>query len=286
MPISDSSRPGACETATVPFTLVAFHAHPDDEALLTGGTLARAAAEGHRVVLVVATAGEAGLTGAAQERLGERRIAELRRSADALGCARVEVLGYPDSGSDPALVRRPAGGPVPFAELDPREPAERLAALLREEAADVLTVYDENGGYGHPDHVQVHRVGVLAAALASTPVVLEASVDRGLLQRVARVMRWIPGLSGLVPRSGFASSYLPRDELTHRVDVRAHLAAKKASLAAHASQASGGRGVRTVALLLRLPDPLLRRALGWEWYRERGRQRPEVLLDDAFASLR
>lgn len=270
------------------FTLVSFHAHPDDEALLTAGTLARAAAEGHRVVLVVATAGEAGLTGAGTPQgaaLAERRLAELHRSAEALGCARVEVLGYPDSGSGPGSPSVPPGGPVPFAALDPAGPAERLAALLREESADVLTVYDEHGGYGHPDHVQVHRVGVLAARLAGTPVVLESTVDRTPLQRVARVMRWIPGLSGLVPASGFADAYLPRSELTHRVDVRPHLAAKKASLAAHASQTSGGRGVRTVALLLRLPDPVLRRALGHEWYRERGRT-PGRLLDDVFASLR
>lgn len=269
------------------FTLVAFHAHPDDEALLTGGTLARAAAEGHRVVIVTATAGEAGLSGSPEgsPSLAERRIAELRRSAAALGCARVELLGYPDSGS---TADRPAepGTPVGFARLDPREPAERLAALLREERADVLTVYDEHGGYGHPDHVQVHRVGVLAAALAGTPVVLEATVDRALLQRVARVMRWIPGLAGLVPESRFATAYLPRAELTHRVDVRAHLRAKKASLAAHASQTTGGRGVRTVALLLRLPDGLLRRVLGQEWYRERGRAPGHALLDDVFASLR
>ena len=174
---------------------------------------------------------------------------------------------------------------MPFAALDPRGPAERLAGILRDESADVLTVYDEHGGYGHPDHVQVHRVGVLAAGLAGTPVVLEATVDRTPLQRVAAVMRWIPGVSGLVPPSRFADAYLPRDELTHRVDVRQHLAAKKASLAAHASQATGGRGVRTVALLLRLPDPLLRRVLGHEWYRERGRT-PGRLLDDVFASLR
>jgi LmbE family N-acetylglucosaminyl deacetylase len=269
----------------VPFTLVSFHAHPDDEALLTGGTLARAAAEGHRVVIVVATAGEAGLTaspGPADESLAERRLEELRRSARALGAARVEVLGYPDSGSttQPAPVR------ASFAGTDPSEPAERLAAILREEAADVLTVYDEHGGYGHRDHVQVHRVGVLAARLAGTPVVLEATVDRTSLRRVAGVMRWIPGLARLVPESRFAESYLPRDELTHRVDVRPHLAAKRAALAAHASQATGGRGVRTVALLLRLPDPLLRRVLGQEWFLERGRAHAEDLLDDVFASLR
>lgn len=256
--------------------------------MLTAGTLARAAAEGHRVVLVVATAGEAGLTGAATASgpaLAERRVAELHRSAEALGCARVEVLGYPDSGSGPGSPAGAPGGPAPFAALDPRDPAERLAGILREESAEVLTVYDEHGGYGHPDHVQVHRVGVLAAQLAGTPVVLEATVDRTPLRRVAAVMRWIPGLSGLVPASRFVDAYLPREQLTHRVDVRRHLAAKKASLAAHGSQTSGGRGVRTVALLLRLPDPVLRRALGHEWYRERGR-RPGPLLDDVFASLR
>jgi LmbE family N-acetylglucosaminyl deacetylase len=271
----------------VAFTLVSFHAHPDDEALLTGGTLARVAAEGHRVVLVVATAGEAGLTATSSppSALGTRRIAELRRSAELLGCARVELLGYPDSGSAAAAPGSRGATPT-FAQCDPQEPAARLAAILREEAADVLTVYDEHGGYGHPDHVQVHRVGVLAARLAETPVVLEATVNRAPLVRVAEVMRWIPGLRGLVPPGRFADAYLPREELTHRVDVRPHLAAKKAALAAHATQTTGGRGVRTVSLLLRLPDPLLRRVLGWEWYRERGRPRPENLLDDVFASLR
>jgi LmbE family N-acetylglucosaminyl deacetylase len=271
----------------VAFTLVSFHAHPDDEALLTGGTLARAAAEGHRVVLVVATAGEAGLTGTSSPggALGARRVAKLRRSAELLGCARIEVLGYADSGSAADAPRSP-GGAATFAHRDPKEPAARLAAILREEAADVLTVYDEHGGYGHPDHVQVHRVGVLAARLAGTPVVLEATVARAPLERVATLMRWVPGLRGLVPPGRFATAYLPRELLTHRVDVRAHLAAKKASLAAHATQTTGGPGVRTVSLLLRLPDPLLRRVLGWEWYRERGRPHPDVLLDDVFASLR
>lgn len=240
------------------------------------------------MVIVTATAGEAGLTddGLMDDHpLALRRLDELRRSARALGCARLEVLGYADSGSGPVPPAVP-GRPPTFAQSDPVGPAERLAAILREEAADVLTVYDEHGGYGHPDHVQVHRVGVLAARLAGTPVVLEATVDRALLQRVAGVMRWVPGLRGLVPASRFATSYLPRSALTHRVDVRGQLAAKKAALGAHVSQTTGGRGVRTVALLLRLPDPVLRLALGREWYRERGRAPVGELLDDVFASLR
>ncbi len=101
--------PGAWKTAGVPFTLVSFHAHPDDEALLTGGTLARAAADGHRVVLVTATAGEAGLSGDGMRdaaSLEARRRRELAESARALGCARWEILGYADSGFGPGGTQR------------------------------------------------------------------------------------------------------------------------------------------------------------------------------------
>ena len=85
-------------------TLLAFHAHPDDEALLTSGTMARAAAQGHRVILVVATNGNEGLASSrfvADGRLGERRLRELQESARALGVSRVEYLGYADSGLGP-----------------------------------------------------------------------------------------------------------------------------------------------------------------------------------------
>jgi LmbE family N-acetylglucosaminyl deacetylase len=273
----------------VPLTLVSFHAHPDDEVLLTGGTLARAAAEGHRVILVTATDGGAGLssdgTGATPP-LADRRRAELAAAASALGCARWELLGYQDSGWGEPPAGHHSGGPTAFSDLDPSGPAQRLADLLREEQADALTIYDVRGGYGHPDHIQVHRVGVLAAELAGTPVVLEATVDRGRLRRVASVMRWLPGLSRLVPADRFATSYVDRADLTHEVDVRAHLAAKRAALAAHASQATGGTSVRTLALLLRLPGPVLGLALGREWFRERGRAPGTPLLDDVFASLR
>lgn len=275
----------------MPFTLVSFHAHPDDEALLTGGTLARAAAEGHRVILVTATAGEAGLSDGMRQHLplGERRRVELAQSAAALGCARWELLDYADSGwGDPTGPNDAVSESfsAPFSGLDPAGPAARLAEILQEEQADVLTVYDEHGGYGHPDHVMVHRVGVLAADLAGTPVVLEATVDRGRLQRVASVMRWLPGVSRLVPPDRFGESYTARSELTHEVDVRRHLGAKRAALAAHATQSTGGASVRTLALLLRLPRPVLGLALGREWFRERGREPGAQLLDDVFASVR
>ncbi len=168
------------------YTVVSFHAHPDDESLLTAGTLARAAADGHRVVLVVATAGEAGLAADASG-LGGRRTRELADSARAIGATRVEVLGYPDGR---------------FGDIDPEIAAARLAEILREERADVLTTYDRAGGYGHPDHVQVHRVGRRAAELAGTPVVLEATIDRTLIARLLGVLRRVPGPMPDLPTLG------------------------------------------------------------------------------------
>ena len=268
------------------YTVVSFHAHPDDEALLTAGTLARAAAEGHRVVLVVATAGEAGLTSGAcdAEHLGLRRRAELEASARAIGAARVVVLGHPDSGSSPGA--GPSVGRIPFAALDPRLVAEELALLLTEERADLLTTYDAAGGYGHPDHVQVHRVGELAAALAGTPVVLEATVDRASLMRVTALLRIASRLLPMPYLPDLDEAFTARHLITHRVDVRAHLGAKLASLRAHRSQAGGDDGPRTVALLLGLPRVLRPRVLGIEWFREVGRVPGPEPVDDIFDSLR
>jgi LmbE family N-acetylglucosaminyl deacetylase len=152
----------------MPKTLVTFHAHPDDESLLTAGVMAQAAAAGHRVVLVVATSGEVGEAAASfrgddhddHDALGATRRRELARSAEILGVARVELLGYRDSGhprGDEVDAFTPAPGT--FAAADPSEAADRLAEILREEQADVLTTYDPNGGYGHPDHLRVHEVG-------------------------------------------------------------------------------------------------------------------------------
>ncbi len=266
-----------------PYTIVFFHAHPDDEALLTAGTMARLAVEGHRVVLVVATAGEVGEAAAEYAEgpgLGERRRAELARSAEVLGCARTAVLGYGDSGLDGAAPGRS------FVAVPVEESAAALAAVLREERADAVTVYDPHGGYGHPDHIRVHTVGTTAARLAGTPLVLEATVDRTPLVRAVRLLR----LARLVPADvarSFAAAYSPRGALTHAVDVRAQADAKRAAMAAHASQAtSGGGGDRTLAAFLRLPGPLFRLAFGREWYVEHGRRPGGALLDDVFATVR
>jgi LmbE family N-acetylglucosaminyl deacetylase len=271
----------------VTYTLVSFHAHPDDEALLVAGTLARAAAEGHRVVLVSATAGEAGLAASAYgspDELSAHRRAELQRSAEALGAARVELLGYADSGLDGAAV--PPPGLEAFARADVDTAAARLAAILRDEGAHVLTSYDATGGYGHPDHVQVHHVAARAAELAGTPVVLEATVDQDLLRRAVRLASRVYRFPPAFDRAAFEQAYAPRSVLTHKVDVRAFADRKRASMAAHASQATADTGDRTLAALLRLPQPVYKRVLGREWFIERGRRPGAPLLDDVFATLR
>ena len=247
-------------------TVVSFHAHPDDEALLTGGTLAKAAAEGHRVVLVTATAGEQGLASSYDgrgEALAATRGRELEESARALGVSRLVVLGHPDSGLHPP-------GSRVFATMDVEELALELAALLEEERADVLTVYDRNGGYGHPDHVQVHRVGIRAAELAGTPVVLQATVSAGLYRAALRLLAPVAARLGLVAPLGTAEVFCTGREITHRVDVRGQLAAKRAAMSAHASQRRADGRPRAMAQFLRLPDPVFGLVFGREWFAQLG----------------
>ena len=270
------------ETGAARFTLVAFHAHPDDEALLMGGTLARLAAEGHRVVLAVATDGEAGAAASSYRsagRLAAYRRAELERSAAALGCARVVRLGFRDSGSSGAV----ADGA--FSRLAVELAAAPLIELLRAERADALTIYDPAGGYGHPDHKQVYAAGVYAAAQAGTPLVLQATIDRRLIRRLVRVAGAIPGVLPAVRAADYDRAYSPTSAITHCVDVRAYADQKRQAFRAHASQASSDGGARTLGLLLKLPPWLFRRVLGREWYVEHGRT-PGSRLDDVFATLR
>src|SRR6266496_4195173 len=250
-------------------TVVAFHAHPDDEVLLTGGTLARLAAEGHRTVVVVACCG--GLAPQSRGVLAdpETRLAELRASAARLGVARVVHLGYADSGHGPVLYPDPPGQ-VRFARADPDEAAAKLAALLREEGADLLLSYDPQGQYGHRDHVMVHRVGARAAALAGPVRVLEGTAPR---ETVALLFTPVRAL-GLVARHDLAAmraGFTPRAAITHRIDVRRFAAQKQAALAAHRTPVYGrGRAARLFRLAVRLPVPVFGLVAGREWYAEPG----------------
>lgn len=253
----------------MPSTIVAFHAHPDDEALLTAGTLARAAAAGHRVVLVFATRGGAGDVGedvlSTDESLADRRSREAAASADAIGVARLVFLDHLDSGS---IDRAPDDWPAESFCATPVEvAAERVAEILREESADLLLADDRNGGYGHPDHRQVHRVAWAAAEATGTPLLL-ATIDREFLSggiELARSMG-IEVPDGFVPPD-LSSWYTAHDDLTHVVDVTGVLDARRASMQAHTSQTTGAVDtVRTLAVFLGLPPEIFALAFGNEWY--------------------
>lgn len=255
-------------------TVVAFHAHPDDEVLLTGGTLARLAAEGHRVVIVVATDG---IVQSAAGRDGQVRLNELRASASVLGAARVEHLGYADSGHGPLLYPDPPGR-VRFARAELAEAAGKLAGLLREEQADLLLSYDARGGYGHRDHVKVHQVGARAAELAGVRV-LEGTAPRELVTLLFTPVRLLR-LVVRHDRRALRSAFTPRSAITHRINVRSFAAQKQLALAAHTSfTGSKSRTSRLARLLLALPAPVFGLVLGREWFAEPGAAPTRVRTD-------
>ena len=243
-------------------TLVSFNAHPDDEAIASGGTMAKAAAEGHKVVLVVATRGEHGevVEGflAPGESLAERRTEETLVAAGILGVSRVEFLGYVDSG----MMGAPENdAPGSFWRADVEEAAARLAAILDEEEAHVLTTYDQNGNYGHPDHIQVHRVGRRAAELAGTPRVYEATADRDhLLGLMAQAVDM--GID--FPDIEVAHFGTPSHLITTEVDVSGFLEQKRAAMAAHASQ------IAETSFFLAMPPEAFAATWGREWFVRQG----------------
>lgn len=263
-------------------TLVCFHAHPDDECIATAGVIADARERGHRVVLVVATRGERGEIVpdvlAEGEALWERRLAETFASAKLLGVDRVEFLGYVDSG----MMGEPDNhSPYSFWTADVEHAARRLAAILVEESADVLTVYDDHGGYGHPDHIQVHRVGVRAAEIAGVPKVFEGTMNRDEIERF-RVAEAAAAAEREIANEQVADADRveaptdvgedfgsPESLITHAVDVSAHLDLKRAAMRAHASQ------IAPDSWFLALPEDIFAAAFGTEWFIERGAPRAD-----------
>lgn len=248
--------------------LVCFHAHPDDESIATGGVMRRAADEGHTVVLVVATRGEEGevVDGFLddEEALGDRRVRETLASAEILGVKAVEWLGYRDSG----MVDTPTTeNPECFWQADVEEAARKLVAILEEHRCDVLTIYDSNGNYGHPDHVQVHRVGARAAEVYGKAEVFEATMNRDHIARnVSQVMRDAADNPGDLPDVDDPEFNLgvPESEITTRVDVSDYVDVKRASMRAHASQIS------EQSFFLAMPDDAFTMAFGQEWFVHHG----------------
>jgi LmbE family N-acetylglucosaminyl deacetylase len=267
-------------------TLVCFHAHPDDESIATAGTMAKAAAAGHRVVLVTATRGELGepVPGvlADGEELWTRRVVELERSAEVLGAERVEILGYKDSGM---MGEASNDDRECFWQADVDEAGERLAVILRAVDCDVLTIYDDHGNYGHPDHIQVHRVGKRAGELAGIVHVYESTMNRDAILRAIReraedfeAMR-ADGRGPEIDENTDMGS--PEAIITHAIDVSGFVDRKRESMQCHESQISPDD------FFLAMPDDGFASAFGVEWYIAEGASRPAdaPMGDDLFADV-
>jgi N-acetyl-1-D-myo-inositol-2-amino-2-deoxy-alpha-D-glucopyranoside deacetylase len=214
-------------------------AHPDDESFGCGSTIAHAAARGADVTVVCATRGEAGEVGAdfpAEVDLGTVREAELRRAAERLGVARVQLLGYRDSGFD----GEPSPGSLCAAPVD--EVAEVLSRLLRELRPDVLLVLD--GSDGHRDHLHVGAAAraALVAADGAAPLLVEHCLPNGLLRR------WLDEMRAVRPDTVYHSldpAALGRDDadITDVLDTSGVLGRREAAIAEHRSQTSPFEGL-------------------------------------------
>ncbi|MFH5209435.1 PIG-L deacetylase family protein [Antrihabitans spumae] len=259
-------------------TLVFLHAHPDDESSLTSGSMARAAEEGHRVVVVYATNGDHGEVPddlAPGESLVDRRRKEADASAAATGTHRVAWLDYVDSGMT-GWVENTA--PESFLQVDLDEAAKRLVLILDEEDADILIGYDWHGGYGHPDHIKVHHVAHRAAELAARrPRMLEATSNRDRM----RTWRDHATASGAEPEFDPDGPMddgnpmgTPESDIHWQVDVSAFIGHRRAAMQAHASQ------VTDIGMFMAMPPEVFAGAFGTEYYIEPGR--PAGMVDGWF----
>jgi LmbE family N-acetylglucosaminyl deacetylase len=250
---------------------VFVHAHPDDEAIFTGGTMRLLADRGHRVILALATGGELGETrvGTSSDaaELAALRRRETAAAAARLGVTRVIELGYLDSG----MAGTPSNDhPGCLWAADPAEAGERLAAALdTEDDLHTLVGYDEFGIYGHPDHVRVHQLVEVAADRLGIATVYDTTVDREHLHFVETHLVEEAVLGGDL---GLVRSRLgvPSVEVTTAVDVRAVLPVKRAAMGDHASQIP-----ETTSAML-LPEHHFSAVYGMEWFVRNG---PISLLD-------
>jgi N-acetyl-1-D-myo-inositol-2-amino-2-deoxy-alpha-D-glucopyranoside deacetylase len=278
--------------------LLAVHAHPDDECISTGGILARYAAEGARVCLVTCTNGEegevapeAGDPEALRRRLAEVRLAELRQACRELGVSDLRLLGYRDSGMEGA----PANAhPEAFVNQPLEEVVPRLVAVIREVRPQVLVTYNELGFYGHPDHVQAHRVALAAVREAADPRAWPGAGEPWRVQKVyytavpksrlraARDVLGDPVREGEPVSEEEVERIGTDDELvTTAVDVSAYVEAKVRALRAHVTQ------LGTTSWFLSLPDQVRQAVLGVEHFVLATAQapRPEGLETDLFWGL-
>jgi N-acetyl-1-D-myo-inositol-2-amino-2-deoxy-alpha-D-glucopyranoside deacetylase len=264
-------------------TLLLVHAHPDDESVSTGGAMLKARADGHRVVLVTATRGEAGEIynmdpETTRPHLGEVRTKELEAAARILGVNRGEFLDYRDSGMAGTAENE---NPRSFQQAPLEEAAGKLAAILREEKPDVVVTYDQDGTYGHPDHVKAHYVTNAALDLLEKEgwrprKLYYMAIPRSLLKQFRE------RLPEEAQRDNIGSRITgtPDELVTTKVDVSEYVDQKRDAFRAHVSQNDPNSWFATMA------DQIYRLAFGTEYYAlSRGAPGSELPEDDLFAGI-
>jgi LmbE family N-acetylglucosaminyl deacetylase len=263
---------------------MAVHAHPDDEAIGTGGVLARYSAEGVRTVLVTCTNGEQGdapggvkpgAAGHDPAQVAATRLEELRTAAGYLGISNLETLGYRDSG----MVGWGANeDPGVFCNVPLAEAAGRVAGHMQRYRPQVVVTYDSDGGYGHPDHIQAHRAAVAAAESTGVPAkVYYSAVPRSAVQGMRERLQ-AAGVN--VADFGLPDDFgVPDQLITAAVDVSAYVDAKLRALNAHASQTEN-------FFLTQLPSDVLTLVMSREYFTLRSGQTGTTVEEDLFAGLR
>jgi len=227
-----------------PLTLMAVHAHPDDEVISTGGTLARYAEAGVRTVVVTCTDGRQGFgpggvlpgePGHDPNAVVATRREELNIACAALRVEHLETLGYRDSGMAGWAANE---NPSSFCNASLDEVAGAVAELVRRYQPQVLITYDANGGYGHPDHIKTHQVALAAVGLTGTvaKTYFTARANRDV-ERLSQLRRRLqPDRPGRPARA--TPTGVPDELITSILDVRAQLQLKRSALEAHVSQLS------------------------------------------------
>lgn len=241
-------------------TIVFFHAHPDDEAIFTGGTIAKLVDQGERVVVVIATDGDLGVDNDQSDsnepgRLAQTRAAEAAEACRLLGVDRLHFLGFADSGMASQATSQAVSANA-FALCNLYEAAEQLSEILVAEGANVLVHYDEDGIYGHADHLAVHRVGRRAAKLARLETVYEATVDHEHLHFVETHL--VGHAIASLHESAVAG--VPTALVTTTVDVGDVVGLKRKAMAAHQSQ------IGSESEAMQLDSASFEAVYGIEWY--------------------